>query len=118
MTNRNLTITTTCPFCGKENYVEVDFDDFMNWTENNVLIQDAFPYLSADERELIKTGICSKCWDDMFGNEGEEEYNSPILSDDWEEAEEEDDWHDWEDWDDDQLELGFDPYLGCYSDDC
>lgn len=32
----------------------------------------------------------------------------------WEEDYPEDDYY--EDWDD--LEMGFDPYMGCYSDDC
>ena len=33
---------------------------------------------------------------------------------DWEEDYPDDDYY--EDWDD--LEMGFDPYMGCYSDDC
>jgi hypothetical protein len=29
-------------------------------------IQDAFPNLSADDREFIKTGITAESWDAMF----------------------------------------------------
>lgn len=28
-------------------------------------VQTAFPYLSADERELLVSGICGTCFDDM-----------------------------------------------------
>lgn len=92
-------ILATCPFCGNLNVVTVNEDDFWNW-QNGTLIQDAFPYLTADEREIIKTGICPKCWDSMFSEEEEEE-------------EEEEDYE--PDWD---LDMGFDPYMGCYTDDC
>ena len=33
-------------------------------------IQDAFPDLSADEREFLISGLCKKGWDETFG-EGE-----------------------------------------------
>jgi hypothetical protein len=32
-----------------------------------VLLQDAFPNLSPDEREFIKSGITPEEWDDAFG---------------------------------------------------
>lgn len=34
-----------------------------------LLIQDAMPNISADEREFIMTGITSEEWDDMFGED-------------------------------------------------
>jgi hypothetical protein len=34
-----------------------------------VLLQDAFPNLSPDEREFIKTGITPEEWDDAFGGD-------------------------------------------------
>lgn len=33
---------------------------------SGVNVQDAFPNLSADQRELILTGIPQEMWDDMF----------------------------------------------------
>jgi len=27
-----------------------------------MLVQNAFPDFDADQREIVKTGICSKCW--------------------------------------------------------
>ncbi len=32
-------------------------------------IQDAFPHLSANDREFILTGIVSSEWDNMFGED-------------------------------------------------
>lgn len=37
----------------------------------NYFIQDAFPYLTEDEREFILTGIIAEEWDEMFGDEEE-----------------------------------------------
>lgn len=68
-----ITIKTTCPFCGKENAVVVKSVDYIKWASFAAQAQDAFPYLSANERESIMTGICSNCWDDLFsGDKGEE----------------------------------------------
>lgn len=33
------------------------------------LIQDAFPFLTYDEREFILTGITAGEWDELFGEE-------------------------------------------------
>ena len=39
--------------------------DYEAW-ENGKLIQDVMPYLSADEREVLISGICGPCFDKMF----------------------------------------------------
>ena len=67
-------IETRCPFCGKTQEIEVDYFDFWMWSEQGICAQNAFPYLTANEREALISGICPKCWDDMFkeGDEDEE----------------------------------------------
>ena len=65
MLNRDLTLRIKCPVCGEVNTVTVSCEDFNAW-QNGELIQIAFSYLSAEEREIIKTGICGKCWENMF----------------------------------------------------
>lgn len=67
-----ITIEVTCPFCGSTNFISVYEEDFFDW-RNGVLAQEAFPYLDADERELLISGICPSCWEGMFGGEEEEE---------------------------------------------
>ena len=54
-------VKCTCLFCGRLNNVKAPVSGLRAW-ENGELIQKALPTLSLDERELLKTGICSKCW--------------------------------------------------------
>ena len=58
-------VTHPCPFCGHSHEVEVNDMDYLDWQDGE-LVQDAFPYLSASERELLVSGICPTCWDKMF----------------------------------------------------
>lgn len=99
---KEVQIVTVCPFCGKGHSVWVNEIDYLDYADGEVLIQDAFPYLSADEREIIKTGICPTCWEGMFPADNEEE---------------EEDFEDDSDWGYNEDE-GFDPYEGCYTFDC
>ena len=46
----------------------VNIDDYTSW-ENGALIQTAMPYLSADEREVLISGMCGPCFDNLFGGE-------------------------------------------------
>ena len=71
MTILDCAITTTCPFCGEEHEVLVNEADYYAWQDGE-LAQNAFPYLSADEREMLISGICPDCWDGMFGGEDDE----------------------------------------------
>lgn len=52
--------------------IGIDFNDFVkafqSW-DSGELIQNAFPTLSPDEREFIKTGISPQEWDAIFGEE-------------------------------------------------
>ena len=89
-----LTIELTCPFCGADHSVEMDYRDYVAW-EQGELIQNVAPYLSATEREQLISHICPKCQEGVFGADDEDEYP-----------------------DDCDNECGFDPYLGCYTDDC
>lgn len=67
-----ITLITVCPFCGKENEITVKVSDYLDWQSGEVLVQNAFPYLSADEREMLISGICPTCWEEMFGEEEDE----------------------------------------------
>ena len=56
-----------CPMCKKEHFIEVDAFEYLEF-EAGKFVQDAFPELSAAERELIKGGVCGECWNKMFGS--------------------------------------------------
>lgn len=67
---KEVSIVTKCPFCGHANFVEVNEDDYFDWQDGE-LAQNAFPYLSADEREMLISGICPSCWNGMFEEDDE-----------------------------------------------
>lgn len=58
-------IDNICFHCGQENKILVETDKLEKW-RNGAYIQDAFPDLSADDRELIMTGTHPECWEEMF----------------------------------------------------
>lgn len=66
-------IICECPLCHNINKVTVEFRDYLDYAFEYVKAQDAFPYLSADERELIISGTCSECWNKLFSDDEEEE---------------------------------------------
>lgn len=61
-----LKVTVTCKpcvFCGKINKLDVSAKSLWAW-QNGAHIQNAMPELTADEREMLISGTCSKCWDE------------------------------------------------------
>jgi len=66
--HKEVCIVTRCPFCGHANEVEVNEADYWDWQDGE-LAQVAFPYLSAEEREMLISGICPKCWAKTFGED-------------------------------------------------
>ena len=69
---KEVTVVTACPFCGHANEVEVNEIDYLDW-QDGMLVQNAFPYLSANEREMLISGICPTCLEKMFPPEEDEE---------------------------------------------
>jgi hypothetical protein len=68
-------IITQCPFCGVAHIVTIrSADDYITWRYDGVSAQDAFPYLNAEERELLISGICSDCWDKLDGIDDEDDF--------------------------------------------
>ncbi len=66
-----ITLEIVCPFCGGFHFVNV-FENALNLYEDGALIQDAFPNLSATEREQIISGICPQCQESIFGGDNDE----------------------------------------------
>ena len=67
-------ITRRSPFTGKVHRMEIpltpkEYGERATLWQTGMLIQDAFPMLSAEEREFIKTGITPEEWDAAFGEE-------------------------------------------------
>lgn len=55
-----------CRLCQQQSIIEVREPDFEAWKAGK-LIQDAFPYLSRPDRELMISRTCVRCWEEMFG---------------------------------------------------
>jgi hypothetical protein len=52
--------------CGDVNQVTISEAQWWRW-QMGELIQNVAPELSPEERELLISGICSECWNKMFG---------------------------------------------------
>lgn len=61
-------ISVTCRCCKETTTLMVDLLAYTEWQEGK-LIQDAFPTMSIDDRELMVSRTCGKCWILIHGNE-------------------------------------------------
>lgn len=59
-----VTLKKVCPICDKKQTIKVREIDYTRWQQGTV-IQRAFPYLGDADRELILTGMCTECWDNL-----------------------------------------------------
>lgn len=77
MTEIAVKITTPpCIVCGQTSTVVLTRAEWvaLNW---GGLIQNVLPTRSADERELVKSGTHSRCWEQMFGDEDADDDSYP-----------------------------------------
>lgn len=70
MTPQTVTVTThPCPVCQVTSQVVVNYDQFRRFQQEFMHVQEAFPDMSIDDRELLITGTHPACWVLMFGEE-------------------------------------------------
>ena len=78
-------ITSVCQLDGKvytmdfPNMTETQFRISKKMWDEGMLIQDAFPFLTADQREFLMTGTPPEVWDAMFGGDSREDYDADDL---------------------------------------
>lgn len=58
-------IAVLCPICHEEHSVYVEKADYYRWLRG-AHVQNAFSYLNASEREILISGTCPECWDNLF----------------------------------------------------
>lgn len=58
-------VTVKCS-CGKEFKLPITIDRYFEWKRSGEFVQNAFPELTAGQRELLLSGICEKCWGELF----------------------------------------------------
>lgn len=70
--NMPIIVTKICKTCGQVIEMEVNEKDLVMYRAGVVKVQDAFPYLTPAEREILVSDICGDCFDAMFAKEEEE----------------------------------------------
>lgn len=58
----------SCPTCKDIAIITINQTDYEAWL-SGTMIQDAFPYLSVEDRERLLSGYCPDCWDWIFGED-------------------------------------------------
>lgn len=68
------TITVTCRMCYKSINITLDKEQYQAWRKARTLrtpgpewlIQNMLPNLTSGERELLISGVCEPCFDELF----------------------------------------------------
>lgn len=56
-----------CVVCGRiHEPVILDAEKYYRW-KGGECIQDVFPEMTKDQREILISGTCPECWDELFG---------------------------------------------------
>jgi hypothetical protein len=66
-------IPVTCNSCNEIHKVYCKEEDYNNWKDGSGFIQDIMDYVPPALRELLISGTCGKCFDEMFKEEDEED---------------------------------------------
>lgn len=66
----NTDLPVMCRICKDTHILRVHSYDLTRW-QNGEYVQNAFRYLSADERELLVSNTCPSCWDKIFPDKDE-----------------------------------------------
>ena len=61
----NITIGFTCPMCGIYHFLNIDFEQYLDY-QSGELVQDAFPKMSPTDRERFISGLCPDCQKKVF----------------------------------------------------
>ena len=60
-----------CPFCGKNSIVHISAEELFRLNQGE-LVQNALPAMSAEDREILVSGICRDCQREVFAPNEEE----------------------------------------------
>ena len=67
-----LDIIGDCVFCDEDWTVTVDETSLLSYIHGIATAQEAFPQLTATERECMISGICPACQKKIFGEQAKE----------------------------------------------
>jgi len=61
-------LVVKCIACDEDQKIMAKENDVLDWMGGK-LIQDALPYLSKEQREIMISHTCPECWNNMFSLE-------------------------------------------------
>ena len=64
-------VVAICHCCGTTKTYLLPAAKVLAW-RGGMLIQDAFPDMSVDDREFLISGTCPACWEQLFKEETDE----------------------------------------------
>lgn len=59
-------LNAKCMFCDETRKLMVPYMGYQQWLSGYKNIQDALPEIDPEDRELILSKMCNKCWDDFL----------------------------------------------------
>lgn len=62
-----------CHYCGEESQFGLNKEDYKRLFIDQEHVQDVFPLMPKEDRELMISGTHPKCWDEMFQDLDEDE---------------------------------------------
>ena len=82
-------LSVDCRLCGTFQHIECEqwqADELDKPRSERMFIQDIFPDLPIGDRELLISGTCNTCWQNMFGNDEDEGDDTDIYTEKEEQA--------------------------------
>lgn len=65
--NEKVIVGIKCKMCGMSHKISVLKKDFEKWNmDTGKRVQDVFPYLTINQRELLISGVCGECFDEIM----------------------------------------------------
>lgn len=59
-------IYTHCICCQSQHIIKAPQEGYNAWAKRDKKIQDAMPMLSEDDRELLISGLCGDCFEEVM----------------------------------------------------
>ena len=58
-----------CRYCREPYLIPITEQEYLNWIKKGTFVQDEFPKLDSNERELLISQTCGNCWNKIFNTD-------------------------------------------------
>lgn len=66
-------VTKQCSWCGDFIVIEMTYRQHEAYVQRTAYVQDIFPHVSKEDREMLISGTHAHCWNEMFVEIDEDE---------------------------------------------